>query len=92
MQGMVEKSAGQAVKLTPALNLLDGNLVISPSYAYYATSVVPSSREYDLTISYQIPQVKGLTVFGGYGFINQAAEDGSDGNTYQWQLMASYLY
>ncbi len=90
MQGMVEKSSGQAYKIAPSLSLLNGNLIISPSYQYYLTSIIPSSSEYDLTISYSVPEIKGLTFFGGYGYIQQPFEAGGD--TYQGQLMVSYLY
>ena len=30
----------------------DNNLVITPSYQYYATTIMPASSEYDLQISY----------------------------------------
>ena len=90
MQGLVEKSAGQAYKIAPSLSLLVNNLVISPSYQYYATTGVAPSTEYDLTLSYNIPQVKGLTIFAGYGYTQQPADAGGD--TYQAQTMLSYLY
>ena len=37
-----------------------------------------------------IPEIKGLTVFGGYGYLTNVNEDG-DG-AYQAQVMLSYLY
>lgn len=90
IQGMVERSSGQAYKIAPSLSLLDNNLVITPSYQYYATTLIPASSEYDLQISYMIPEIKGLTVFGGYGYLTNVNEDG-DG-AYQAQVMLSYLY
>lgn len=90
IQGMVERSSGQAYKIAPSLTLLDGNLVISPSYQYYATTEIPASSEYDLQIIYSVPQVKGLTIFGGYGYLTNAEENGI--GEYEFQLMASYLY
>lgn len=90
IQGMVERSSGQAYKIAPSLTFLEGNLVISPSYQYYATQLIPASSEYDLQISYSIPQVKGLTLFGGYGYLTNGDEDGN--GVYQAQIMASYLY
>lgn len=90
LQGMVERSSGQAYKIAPSLNLLDNNLVISPSYQYYATTIIPASSEWDLQISYNVPDVKGLTFFGGYGYLTNADEDGN--GVYQAQLMVSYLY
>lgn len=76
MQGMVERSSGHAYKFAPSLSILNNNLTILPSYQYYATSLIPSSSEYDLQISYNIEQVKGLTVFGGYGYLTNVDEDG----------------
>ncbi|MFN7094989.1 MAG: hypothetical protein ACK4M7_06465, partial [Burkholderiales bacterium] len=90
IQGMVERSSGQAYKIAPSLNLLENNLVITPSYQYYATTLIPASNEYDLQISYSVPQVKGLTFFGGYGYLTNA--DQNSNGVYQAQLMASYLY
>lgn len=88
--GLVEKSAGSAYKITPALNLLDNKLQLSTSYAYYATTAQPPSSEYDLQINYLIPQIKGLTVYGGFGYLLQSVEQG--GNFYMGQVMLSYLY
>ena len=90
IQGMVERSSGQAYKIAPSLSLLDNNLVITPSYQYYATTIIPASSEYDLQISYMIPEIKGLTVFGGYGYLTNVNEDGN--GAYQAQVMLSYLY
>ena len=87
---MVERSSGQAYKIAPSLSLLDNNLVITPSYQYYATTIIPASSEYDLQISYTIPEIKGLSVFGGYGYLTNVNEAG-DG-AYQAQVMLSYLY
>ena len=51
---------------------------------------MPASSEYDLQVSYAIPQIKGFTVFGGYGYLLQ--DESIGGNLYQAQLMVSYLY
>ncbi len=90
MLGMVEKSAGQAYKIAPSLSLLDGNLQIIPSYQYYATTAAPISSEYDLQLSYTIPQVRGLTLFVGYGYSTRAID--IDDTSQQGQIMVSYLY
>jgi hypothetical protein len=90
MQGMVEKSAGTAYKISTPLTFLDNNLVISPSYAYYNTSDYPISAEYDLTVSYSIPQIKGFTVFAGLGY--QSILNPDIDNVYSGQIMFSYLY
>lgn len=91
--GLVDRSAGQALKIAPTISFLDDALQIGASAAYFQTSFVPSAREYDLTISYAIPQIKGLTIFGGYGYIDQAANDPEIPNGYyEAQLMLTYLY
>ncbi|RTL10706.1 MAG: hypothetical protein EKK54_10395 [Neisseriaceae bacterium] len=90
IQGMVERSSGQAYKIAPSLSLLDNSLIISPSYQYYATTIIPASNEYDIQLSYSLPQVKGLTFFGAYGYVTDADPDGN--GVYQAQLMVSYLY
>ncbi|MCE3269358.1 MAG: hypothetical protein K0R49_1610 [Burkholderiales bacterium] len=90
IQGMVERSSGQAYKIAPSLSLLDNNLTIAPAYQYYATTLIPASSEYDLQISYNVPQIKGLTFFGGYGYLTDINNDGS--GIYQWQIMVTYLY
>jgi hypothetical protein len=90
MQGMIEKSAGSAYKIAIPLTFLDNNLTISPSYAYYDTNLYPISAEYDLTMSYSIPQVKGFTIFSGLGY--QSTFSQTVGNIYSAQIMFSYLY
>lgn len=92
INGMIEKSAGQAYKIAPSLNLLNNQLVITPSYQYYANTAVPVSSEYDLQVSYNLASVKGLTLFAGYGYVTQTGEDGGNADIYQAQLMFSYLY
>ena len=88
--GMVQRSAGSAYKVAPTLNLLDGNLQIAPSYEDFVTTSAPTSNEYDLQIIYNIPQIKGFTVFTGYGYVSQSEQQGGD--IYQAQVMFSYLY
>ena len=92
--GMVELSGGNAYKIAPSLSLLGGNLQIGPSYEYFATSTVPSISEYDIQMIYNIPEVKGLTVFGGYGYLVPSNNTPSNtvGVLYQGQVMISYLY
>lgn len=93
MVGMVEKSAGNAYKITPSLSLLDGNLTITPSYAYYSTAQVVDSSEYDFIINYNIPQIRGFNVYGGYGYIAQGYNpNGSGGSISQTQIRFNYLY
>ena len=89
-QGMVEQTAGNAIKVTPSLNLFDHNLTISPAYMYFDTTAQPASSEYDITANYAIPQVKGLNIFAGYGYVLQPWDH--EGNNYQVQVLVSYLY
>lgn len=88
--GMVERSAGSAYKIATTLNLLDNNLQIGPSYENFATYVDPASYEYDIQIVYTVPQIKGFTIFAGYGYLFQ--DQSLSGNTYNGQIMFSYLY
>ena len=88
--GMVERSAGSAYKIAPSLSLMDDSLQIGPSYENYATTGQPASYEYDMQIVYNVPQIKGFSIFGGYGYLFQPEELG--GNTYQGEIMFSYLY
>lgn len=98
LAGMIEKSSsGSAYKIAPSLSLLNNNLIIGPSYEYYATSVsqlvptsIPDTSEYDLQITYNIPQIKGLTIFTGGGYLLQPEDIG--GNIYSAQVMVNYLY
>ena len=101
MMGMVEKAAGNAFKISPSFTFLDGNLAISPSYAYYATSSVPNSSEYDFIVSYNVQQVKGLSFIMNSAYLLQApyiapfsnnAGVSSTGNAYTVQVGANYLY
>lgn len=90
LQGLVEKSAGSAYKIAMPLIFLNNNLTISPSYAYYDTTAFPITSEYDLTMSYAIPQIKGFTIFYGLGY--QATFSQTAGDIFSTQIMFSYLY
>ena len=90
IQGMVEQTAGNAIKVTPSLNLLNNKLTLSTAYMYFDTTAEPASSEYDVTANYAIPQVKGLNIFAAYGYVLQPWDH--DGNNYQVQVVVSYLY
>jgi hypothetical protein len=87
---MVERSSGQAYKVSPVIKLIDNNLTISPSYQYYATTIIPASNKWDLIVSYNIPEIRGLNLLGVYGYLTNASVNAND--LYQLQLMVSYLY
>lgn len=91
MLGIIDKSAGQAYKLAPTVKFLDDNLQIGVSAAQYNTITIPSSSEYDITLSYAVPQLKGFTIFAGYGYIVQP-ETAEISGGYEGQIMLSYLY
>lgn len=93
--GMIEKaSAGNAYKIAPSLTLLDKNLTIIPQYAYYATSAVPDSQEFDLTAQYSIPQIRGLSLDAAYSYVqssgNNPIQPGDTINAVQ--MFVQYLY
>jgi hypothetical protein len=100
MMGMVEKAAGSAFKVTPSFSFMDNSLTFAPSAAYYSTVDIPSSQEYDMIITYNVPQVKGLlfTLDGAYliqpEYTNPFPNVGgpAGGNAYVIQLGTSYLY
>lgn len=101
MQGLVGKaSAGQAYKIAPSFTFLDGNLSISPTYAYSNTSAALADSELDWVVSYSVPQVKGLNLFGVYayewqptvGYDQQTQQPLQGAGSYTAQFMVSYLY
>ena len=100
MQGLVDRaSGGQAYKIAPTLSFLDGNLSIAPAYTLLETTAVPSSQEYDLVVSYSVPQVKGLSFFGAYAYqsipyttVTNSQGTSTYGSTYTTMVFASYLY
>lgn len=101
MAGMVEKAAGSAFKITPSFSFMDNNLVFAPSVAYYSTVAIPSSQEYDMIITYNVPQVKGLLFTLDGAYLNQALYNNPfpnngggvvGGNVYTVQIGGSYLY
>jgi hypothetical protein len=89
LSGLIELASGNAYKIAPTLNLLDDNLQILPSYEYFATTYIPATTEYDLQLLYNIPQIKGLSLFGGFGYLQQDPSMG--GNSYQAQIFVNYL-
>ena len=90
INGLIELSSGSAYKIAPTLSLLNSQLQIIPSYEYFATTVTPPLSEYDLQLVYHLPQIKGLSLFGGFGYLQQATQVNS--NSYQAQIQVSYLY
>lgn len=94
MQGLVDRaSGGQAYKITPSFTFLDGNLSITPAFTALQTTAITSSTEYDMVVSYSIPQVKGLSVFGAYAYQDQPYTTATpSGSSYTTQVFVSYLY
>ena len=93
MVGMVEKSAGNAYKISPSFTFLNGHLSIMPSAAFYNTTVVANSAEYDLIVNYSIPEIRGFNVYAGVGYIDQGYTlGGSGGSSSQTQIRFNYLY
>lgn len=104
MMGMVEKSGGNAFKITPSFNFLNNSITISPSAAFYQTNSVPDSQEYDFITSYNVSQVKGLSfIFDAawlvqapynvpFTTVNPSNTSMSNGNSYAIQVGVNYLY
>ena len=61
----VNSATSQGTKLFAKFTFLDGNLWVNPTWATY-TNTSPlwnGTQEWDLMLSYSIPQVKGLNIF-----------------------------
>ena len=86
-------TAGNAYRVSPTFNLLNGNLSIAPAYTIFNTAVSQwnGTQEYDFVASYNIPQIKGLTLFGVYAY-QQIPDTNTNGSVYVTQLYVSYLY
>lgn len=94
MAGLVDMgTAGSAYKINPSFNFLDSNLSIAPAFTTFQAALPQwnGTNEYDLIVSYSIPQVKGLNLFGAYAY-QQVPLANPSGNNYVTQLFVSYLY
>ncbi len=101
MMGLVDMgTGGSAYKISVPLTFLSGNMTISPAFTQFYTnpnSPFYGTKEYDLTVNYAVPQVKGLNLFAAYAyqsvpFASQGSGSGLPGSSYVTQLFASYLY
>lgn len=88
--GLVEKSAGSAYKIAPTFTLLNSNLTITPSYAYYNTRAVPNSAEYDLELNYAVEQVQGLSFLVELAYLKNF--DGNSSNSKEIAVNALYIF
>lgn len=70
--GLVEKSSGQAVKLSSSIELLDKHLRMVLSWAkYYTEPRTPNTEETDFDITYKLSGVlKGLSLRNRIGVMN----------------------
>lgn len=86
-------TSGQAYKFSPAFTFLDGNLSIAPAFTTFITPTPEwnGANEYDFVVTYNLPQVKGLTLFGAFAY-QQVPEANQNGSTNMTQLFISYLY
>lgn len=86
-------TAGQAYKISPSFNFLSGNLSIAPAFTTFNTALPQwnGTNEYDFVVAYNLPQIKGLTLFGAYAY-QQVPAANTTGDNYVGQLFVSYLY
>ena len=94
MSGLADLgSAGTAYKISPTLTFLNGDLSLAPAYTVFNTALAEwnGTQEYDFVTSYNLPQIKGLTLFGVYSY-QQVPDANSIGSTYITQIYVSYLY
>lgn len=78
IQGLVEKSAGSAFKLTAGYNLWDDKIKLAVSYAkYYTMPLVADTNETDFDITY-LPtgEFKGLSIRDRIGYMRGNTTDG----------------
>ena len=78
IQGLVEKSAGSAVKLTANYNVWDDQIKLTMSYAkYYTAPIVADTNETDFDITY-LPsgKFKGLSIRDRIGYMRGNTNDG----------------
>jgi hypothetical protein len=95
MMGLVDMgTAGSAYKVSVPLTFYDGNITITPSYSQFYTSVAAwqGTKEYDFTVNYAIPEVKGLNVFAVYALQSIPFSSVNSGSNFSTQLFLSYLY
>ncbi len=94
MSGLADLgTAGSAYKLNPTFTFLNGSLSFTSAYTIFNTTVAQwnGTQEYDFGVTYNIPQIKGLTFFSVYAY-QQVPEFNTNGNSYITQLYVSYLY
>lgn len=94
MSGLADLgTAGSAYKLNPSFTFLNGSLSFSTAYTIFNTSIAEwnGTQEYDFTATYNISQIKGLTLFGVYAY-QQVPAINTNGNSYITQIYVSYLY
>lgn len=94
MAGLVDMgAAGNAYKISPSFNFLNNNLSIAPAVTSFSTSLPQwnGTHEYDFVVSYSIPQIKGLNLFGVYAY-QQVPLANPTGDNYISQFFISYLY
>lgn len=97
ISGMVEKGfSGNALKVIPSISFLNDNLSIMPSYAIYYTNGIPNSKEYDFSMSYSVPQLKGLRFYTTSAYLEQPKyviyDVNQGGNIFLNQIVVNYIY
>lgn len=91
MSGLIEKSAGSAMKLAPSFFAFDKSLTITPSFTQFWTNPYPYSNEWDLALTYDMPHAKGLTLNGFLGYLQQPVPVAGGDMTYA-EALISYVY
>ncbi|MBP9742273.1 MAG: hypothetical protein KBD37_02845 [Burkholderiales bacterium] len=89
--GLIEKSAGSALKLGPSFTFFDKTLMVAPSFTQFWTSPYPSSTEWDMVATYNLPQVRGLSFNGFFGYLQQPVPTAGGNITYA-EVLTSYVY
>ncbi|MDD3267412.1 MAG: hypothetical protein PHC75_09585 [Burkholderiales bacterium] len=88
---------GNSYKASVDLNLLGGDLQISPGYITLSNtnmSFMNGTQEAFITATYNIPQVKGLTLFASFAnqWVPGSASTYGMSNNWSSELITSYLW
>ena len=84
---------GTIYKINPSFSFLDNNLTISPAFTTLVTgnSQWSGTNEAFATVSYSLPQVRGLTVWAQYAY-QWVPQQNTTGDNWGTQLFVSYNY
>lgn len=90
LSGLVERSAGSAIKLSPNFTFFNKSLTIIPSYTSFMSNPYPTADEWDMFITYNLPEARGLSFNSFLSYEQQPIAAG--GNFTYAEFLVSYIY